>query len=141
MSCSDSSSSIVMRLDNEENFISFDFAKITCGQEIASATGYENYCSGKSLQEIFAISYNQAQKDLNLQTEEQQFILYLEWDALRSTIAQYLGMEDIDVDMERSQIIAIEHSEEGVEVALVIFPPQEMPKIISCGHSVKYNTL
>ena len=36
MPCSDSSSSIAIRLDHEEKFVSFDFAKITCGRPIGS---------------------------------------------------------------------------------------------------------
>ncbi len=121
-----------MRLNSAEKFIAFDFVKITCGQKIVSETGYASYCFGKTLKDILAISYSQAQKGLGLKEEERQFILYLEWDALRSVIAQYLGIEDNSIDRDRCQIVAIEQSEEGVEVALIIFPPSELPKIISC---------
>lgn len=133
MPCSDSSSNIVLRLDSRENFVSFDFAKITCGREITAQTGYCRYCTGKSLREILDVSYDQAAGDLHLQDEETRFILHLEWDALRSAIAQYLGVDDADTDRERCQITSIEHDEDGIRIVEVILPPKEMPKILPCS--------
>lgn len=143
MPCSDSSSSIAIRLDHEERFVSFDFAKITCGrpigssvrgeEEISAGTGYGAYCRGKSLPEIIALSYEQAARDLKNTDEETRFILYLEWDALRSAIAQYLGLDDQALDKERCRISAVTSDEEGMEIAMVILPPKELPKILPCS--------
>ena len=132
MPCSDTSSSIAIRLDHKERFISFDFAKITCGREITAKTGYDTYCAGKTLQEIIAFPYEQVARELKGADEETRFILYLEWDALRSAIAQYLGLEDKYLDKERCQISAISYDEFGLEVAMTILPPKEMPKILPC---------
>ncbi len=133
MPCSDSSSSIAIRLDPEERFVSFDFAKITCGRKITATTGYARYCLGKTLLEIVAISYQKIAQELGLDDEEKRFILYLEWDALRSAIAQYWGLEDKDLDKERCQISAISYDENGIEVSMTILPPKEMPKILPCS--------
>ncbi len=133
MLCSDSSSSIALKFDHGERFISFEFAKITCGREIAAQTGYSSYCRGKTLNEILGISYKDAAQHLKAEEEEVQFILYLEWDALRSSIAQYLGIDDPDIDKDRCQISSVEHAENGVEIAQVILPPRELPKILPCG--------
>ena len=142
MPCSDSSSSIAIRLDHEEKFISFDFAKITCGRpigpspregEITAKTGYGTYCVGKTLQEIIALPYEQVARELKSVDEETQFILYLEWDALRSAIAQYLGFEDTQIDADRCRISGINYDEKGMEIAMVILPPKELPKILPCS--------
>ena len=133
MPCSDSSSSISIKISEDDRFISFDFAKITCGREITAKTGYSRYCVGRSLKEILAIPFAQAATELGLKEEEEQFILYLEWDALRSAIAQYLGMEDKDMDQDRCRITAIEYGQEEIEIAMVILPPASLPKIIPCG--------
>ena len=133
MPCSDSSSSIALKLDTGEKFVSFDFAKITCGREITGQTGYSKFCVGKALPEILNFSYNQIRDALASKTEEEQFILYLEWDALRSAIAQYLGVEIDGIDKNRCKITSIEYDEKGVEIAQVILPPQEMPKILPCS--------
>ena len=133
MPCSDSSSSIALKFDSDERFISFDFAKITCGREITAKTGYSTYCVGRELPEILQIPYAQAAADLKLQDEEGQFILYMEWDALRSAIAQYLGDEHTGYDKNRCMITSIEHTDEGIEVAMVILPPKELPKILPCS--------
>lgn len=133
MPCSDSSSSIDIRLDHDERFVSFDFAKITCGREITARTGYSAYCAGKGLEEILKIPYLTAVTGLGLQDEESQFILHLEWEALRSAIVQYLGIEAEGVDAGRCRIISIAHTETGIEIALVILPPQDLPKILPCS--------
>jgi hypothetical protein len=133
MPCSDSSSSIAIRLDHEEKFVSFDFAQITCGREITGQTGYAKYCLGKTLREIVALPYPRVAADLTVQDEETQFILYLEWDSLRSAIAQYLGLEDTELDKERCQISAISYDEKGMEIAMVVLPPKELPKILPCS--------
>ena len=132
MPCSDSSSSITLRLDNNECFSSFEFAKITCGKEITAQTGYHAYCSGKTLKKILTISYQEAVTNLKIKEEGELFILYLEWDALRSSIAQYLGIDDDSIDKERCQITSITHGENGIEIAQVILPLKEMPKILPC---------
>lgn len=144
MPCSDSSSSIAIRLDHEERFISFDFAKITCGRpigslrdEITAKTGYGTYCVGKTLQEIIALPYEQVARELKSVDEETQFILYLEWDALRSAIAQYLGLEDTQIDADRCRISGINYDEKGMEIAMVILPPKELPKILPCSPADK----
>ena len=133
MPCSDTSSSIAIRLDREERFVSFDFAKITCGRKITATTGYVRYCAGKTLPEIVALPYEKVATDLAAKDEETRFILYLEWDALRSGVAQYLGLDDKELDKERCQISAISYDEKGIEVAMTILPPKEMPKILPCS--------
>ncbi len=72
-------------------------------------------------------------KELGLQDEESQFILYLEWDALRSAIAQYIGVEAEDIDQNRCRITSIEYTENEIEIAEVILPPKELPKILPCS--------
>jgi len=133
MPCSDSTSSIALKTDHNECFISFEFAKITCGREITAKTGYNTYCCGKSLKEIISISFSEAVDAVHIHEEEKQYVLYLEWDALRSAIAQYLGVDTEGIDKERCRITSIEHDEEGIEIAQVILPPSEMPKILPCS--------
>ena len=133
MPCSDSSSSIALKFDAEERFVSFDFAKITCGREITAKTGYSTYCVGRTLPEILAIPYAQAATELKLQDEEGQFILYMEWDVLRSALAEYLGSDDEFIDRGRCKVTSIDYLEREVEVALVVLPPKELPKILPCS--------
>ena len=133
MPCSDSSSSISIKFDHEEKFISFDYAKITCGREIDAGTGLSKYCTGKTLSEILTLSFAQVSKDLAPSDEEANFVLYLEWDALRSAIAQYLGTDDESIDKNRCQITSIDYNDDEIEVAEVILPPKELPKILPCS--------
>ena len=133
MPCSDSSSSISLKLDSNEKFISFDFAKITCGREITANTGFSKFCAGRTLEDILKIPYAEAVLALGLNEEEGQYVLYLEWAALRSAVAQYLGEEAEEYEKDRCQIISIEQSDQGIEIAEVILPPKEMPKILPCN--------
>ena len=91
------------------------------------------YFVGKSLSEIIKTSFARANHDLAPKDEEAKFILYLEWDALRSAIAQYIGIEDETIDKNRCQVTSIDYTSEGIEVAEVILPPKELPKILPCS--------
>ena len=133
MPCSDSSSSIYFQTDHNENFISFEYAKITCGREITGGTGLSAYLVGKNLKEILAIDFASVNHDLKPKDEETQFILYSEWDALRSAIAQYIGSDDLSIDKDRCRITSIDYTTEGIDVAQVILPPRELPKILPCS--------
>jgi len=133
MPCSDSSSSMSIRLDNQGRMVKFDYAKITCGREITSDTQYSKFCHGKTLEGILNLAYADVMQALNVQEEEKQFILYMEWEALRSAIAQYLGKEDDDLDGERCQISSIEYDDDGIEINQVILPPKSLPKILPCN--------
>lgn len=133
MPCSDSSSSMVIQLDIDEKFINFEYAKITCGREITGSTGLNEYFKGKLLPEILEIPYSKIMEDLNIQEEENKFILYQEWDVLRAGVALYLGIEDPHIDTDRCSITSIEHSETGIEIAEVVLPPKELPKVLPCS--------
>ena len=131
--CSDSSSSMTILLDSEEKFLSFEYAKITCGQEIAADTGLRRYFLGWDLPKILEQPFSQIQKDLKVKDEEAEFVMYLEWDVLRSAVAQYLGVFNEEIDAERCLISSIGHSAQGIEVVLVVLPPKELPKILPCS--------
>ena len=134
MPCSDSSSGLNIRLDHYERLVTFDFAKITCSREITGNTGYSKYCAGKTLDEILIHNYHCLITELAIENDaEKKFILHLEWEALRAGIAQYLGLERADIDKDRCQITSIECDENGIEIAEVVLPPSELPKILPCN--------
>ena len=134
MPCNDSSSGLNIRLDLNERLVKFDFAKITCSREITGNTGYSEFCQGQSLEAILDHDYYAVAEALKIENdEEKQFILHLEWDALRAGIAQYLGVDHPSVDADRCRITSIEQTEDFIEIAQVILPPKELPKILPCS--------
>jgi hypothetical protein len=135
MPCSDSSSGLNIRLDLNERLVKFDFAKITCSGEIGRGDKkLSQFCAGKSLEEILGLDFGMLVSALDLfANEEAQFILYMELDALKSAIVQYLGIEHEGVDVERCKISSIEQGDEFIDIALVILPPKEFPKILPCS--------
>lgn len=136
MPCSDSSSGLNIRFDTQERFLSFEFAKITCSSEISASTGLSSFCHLKNLTEILDLDFFMIVSALNLnQDQEKQFILYLELEALKAGIAQYLGIDHPSYDADRCRITSIEHTNDFTEISLVILPPKELPKIIPCSKS------
>jgi len=136
MPCSDSSSGLNIRLDLNERVVKFDFAKITCSSEIGGGKKLSEFCVGKTLQELLDLDFRMLVSVLGLNNDEEaQFILYMELDALKSAVAQYLGVECQGVDLERSIISSIEYGDEFIDIALVILPPKELPKILPCSLS------
>ena len=131
MPCKDTTAKVTVFLDNNDKLVNFDFSKITCDKEIGGGTGYLKYCRGKSAEEILRCHFQEPLKFLNPKTSEDQFFLYLEWDALRTSIAQYLG-ENSNIDKNRYQVASITCDDTGITIVQVIHPPEEIPKIISC---------
>jgi hypothetical protein len=131
MPCKDTSSVVKVKLDLNEHLLDFDFSKITCSKEIGGGTGYLEYCVGKSVEEILEIHFNELIQALGLDDPDDQFFLYLEWDALRTALCQYLGKEE-EVDRERYQLVSIAHEQNFIEISQVIHPEQNMPKLVSC---------
>lgn len=131
MPCKDSSSRVTVKLDTDERLLEFDFSKITCNKEIGGGSGYMEYCSGKHMQEILADDFNDLARTLGLEDAEDQFFLYLEWDALRTAMFQYLGSDE-DIDRERYQLSSVTHEMNHIEICQVIRPNRNMPKIVSC---------
>lgn len=111
--------------------MSFDFSKITCSKEIGGGTGYQDYCAGRGIEDIIKIGFNEIVEALDLWEPEEQFFLYLEWDALRTALKQYLGRDE-GVDAERYRIASIVHDADEIEISQVIGPIKDMPKIVSC---------
>jgi hypothetical protein len=136
MPCSDSSSGLNIRFDLNERLVKFEFAKITCSSEIGGGRSLSQFCAGKALEEVLDLDFRMMVSALDLNNDEEaQFILYMELDALKSAIAQYLGIEHPDVDLERCKISSIEHGNEFIDIAVVILPPKELPKILPCSLS------
>jgi len=128
--CSDSSYGINIRLDSSERFVKFDFLKITCSHVIGGGTGLSEFCAGKPLEGILDLDFRMMVSALNLNAnQESQFFLYMELDALKAAIVQFLGIEHPGVDRDRCKVISVESGEAFIDIALVILPPKELPKM------------
>ncbi len=134
MPCSDSSSGINITIDHQDRLVRFQFAKITCSSEISADTGLNKFCVGKTLDEILELDFYMLRSVLDLNNdEERQFIMYLELDTLKAGIAQYLGIDHPSVDPDRCRITSVEYGEDVIEIAEVVLPPKELPKITPCS--------
>ncbi len=131
MPCKDTKSVITVRLDSCERLINFNFNKDTCGKVIGDGTGYNAICIGMKAEDILNNEFSEIVERLEAEGSEEQFLLYLEWDALRSAIAQYLGKDD-GADTKKRQIASIIHDGENVEISQIIQPLENMPKLVPC---------
>jgi len=134
MPCSDSSLGMNIRLDSRERFVKFDFAKITCSRDISGGTGLSEFCAGKTLEDILDLDFRMLVSAFNLNgDQERQFILYMELDALKAAIVQFLGVEHPGVDIDRCLVTSVESGDHFIDIALVVLPPKELPKILPCS--------
>ena len=131
MPCNDTTSRIVVHLDLQDRLIDFEYTKITCDKAIVSNAGYQDYCVGKSIEEILAIDFSQLLGELKPASKDEEFLLFLEWDALRAALLQYIGGDE-HLDREKYQIAAISYDADRIEIRQVILPPKDMPEIIPC---------
>lgn len=136
MPCKDTSALTTVEFDRQELLVGFDFSKLTCQKTIGGDSGFLEYCRGKNLSVLENQEFSEVAGVLGIAEGEEQFLLFLEWDALRTTIMHYLGKSDL-LDADRYQLESIDYCEEGVEIRQVIRPPSEMPKVVSCAVSAK----
>lgn len=129
MPCKDTTAEITIHLDEKDCLVDFEFSKITCNKEIGGGTGFLEYCRGKPAEEILDLEFNELLDFFTLESDEDQFLLYIEWEALQAAIAQLLG---VSINNKRYQIASISCDEGGTTINQVMFPLKEMPKVTSC---------
>ena len=129
MPCKDTTAEITIHLDEKDCLLDFAFSKITCNKEVGGGTGFLEYCKGRSAEEILGLEFNKLLDFFALESDEDQFLLYMEWEALNAAIAQLLG---VSINNKRYQIASISCDESGTTINQVMSPLKEMPKIVSC---------
>ena len=131
MPCKDTTAQISVVLDEKDCLITFDFSKLTCQKAVGGKTGFVNLCRGKHIDKVIQLEFSDLVVDLGLTCSEEQFLLYLEWDALGAALKQYQG-DYSKVDMDRYQIATIAYESGQVEIRQMVSSPKEMPKLIPC---------
>ena len=133
MPCKDTTELMTVRVDHNDSLIGYDYSKISCSKTIGSGESFHEHCQGKPIQQILEWTFSEIIRDLQLPEEdtENQFLVYLEWSALRSALIQYLGEEE-DVDTEHFEVASVEYGDQEVQIVQVIRPNTDMPKIQSC---------
>ncbi len=139
MPCKDTTSSMVVILDGNDCMVSFDFSKLTCQKSVGGRTGFMEFCRGKPIGEVINLEFSDLAAGLKLTGSEEQFLLYLEWDALGAALNQYQGSRH-EVDRDRYQIAIIAYESDQVEIRQMVVPPEEMPKLIPCRKRVGEKT-
>jgi hypothetical protein len=137
MPCKDTTAQITIILDERDCLVSFDFSKLTCQKSVGGGIGFMEFCRGKHVGEVIKLEFSDLVVDLGLTGSEEQFLLYLEWDALGAALKQYQGRE---VDRDRYQIATIAYESDQVEIRQMVASPEEMPKLIPCRKRVDEKT-
>jgi len=133
MPCKDTTALMSVRVDHNDYLINYDYTKMTCAKEVGGGQSFHQYCEGKLISQILRMEFFQILKDLALEDEdtELQFLVYLEWSALRSALLQYLG-EDGDVDTEHFEVASVQYDDQKVQINQIVRPLANKPKIQSC---------
>jgi hypothetical protein len=131
MPCKDTTAKITVILDEKDCLVSFDFSKLTCQKSVGGGIGFVEFCQGKHVSEVIQLEFSDLVVELGLTSSEEQFLLYLEWDALGGALGQYQGSQH-EVDTDRYQIATIAYESDQVEISQMVASPKEMPKLIPC---------
>jgi len=132
MPCKDTTSRIQVSVGDDDRLLGFQFHKLTCSKEIAGGTGYEALVRQKTLDDILTLSFEEVLKPLKLKDMEDQFFLFLEWDALKIALLEFMGI-DHDNDRERYKILSIDYLEDVTTINMNIGAPADMPKVLPCS--------
>lgn len=130
MPCNDTTSSITAKVGRDEELVDYQYKKISCGKTIGGRKGYINFCRGKNIESIVEIPFFEALNHCRVESSEDEFLLYLEWKALREVLRQYIGIESDADNYKIAEIVA----EGGLTtIEMIIGPLEDMPPIIPCG--------
>ncbi len=133
MPCEDTTSLMTVRVDHNDYLIDYDYIKMSCKKDVRNGQSFQMYCEGKLIQQILQWEFFQIIQDMKLEKEDSeiQFLVYLEWSALRSALIQYLG-EDLDVDTEHFEVASVQYDDQKVQINQIIRPFTDKPRIQSC---------
>ncbi len=118
--CTDTTSRIIVRLDTNEALLDYDYSKITCGREINGNSRLKKYLVGMPIKSIVTASFSQISATLHFD-EDEQFLAWLEWDALQNALLQYTGVESEGYS-DRYKLAAIIHEKNFIEIRQIIAP-------------------
>ena len=130
MPCQDVSEIVTVVLDPSERLRYFLFEKITCGKIVPLSGKLNDFCRGMSAGEIEALRLEDVVRALGVSDDDTFFLADKELDALQSTLANYRGTGELDLD--RYQIESIEHGPDTVTIRQVIVAPKPQTRIPSC---------
>ncbi|NIT53336.1 MAG: hypothetical protein GWO41_11500 [candidate division Zixibacteria bacterium] len=142
MPCEDTTSLMLIRVDHNDYLIDYDYTKISCDKKIGDGISFHKYCEGKKIQNLVNLNFYNILRDMGLENKstENQFLVYLEWSALRSALIQYLGEEE-DVDTEHYEVASIQYDDNKVQINQIVRPMKNLPKIESCFQRARQATL
>lgn len=118
---------IKLIIDVDDHLKAYDVMADPCSKTVLGNPHLKEFCLNRPLTEILQMSFSHLLEMNPAQREEDQFLLCMEWDCLRSAIGKYLGLSSDDFDSERCQILSIEHHSERIVVEGVLLPPKDWP--------------
>lgn len=121
-----SSNNFILTINKKDCLEAFQFRKFPCGQSIPNNQKFITRCVGQKLENIISTPFPALIKDLKIEDPQEEFYLYIEWDALRTILAQYLGVEDEAIDKDRCCINSIQQKEEGTCIEGFLLPPKDL---------------
>lgn len=135
MPCEDTAAEISIVIDTNEKLLSYEYEKMTCHKDIGTEQVYRNFCIGKIIDHLSEISFEEVKRDCPVNNSEEEFLLYLEWKAIREALREYLGKEK-DSDSKRYKIAEIIAEKDCTILKMIILPPDNMPEVVPCGEGL-----
>ncbi|MDH3974650.1 MAG: hypothetical protein OEV42_10275 [Deltaproteobacteria bacterium] len=132
MPCEDSAAEISITIDKDEKIRSYEYEKISCGKNVGPGESYRSFCIGKIIDHLSEVTFEAAKKACPFEKREEEFLLYLEWKAVREALREYLGKER-GPDSKRYKMAEIIAEKDCTILKMIILEPDNMPEIIPCG--------
>lgn len=128
MACDNTTSCITVRVDLDDLLLDYDYSKITCGKDINASSKLLECFQKRPITDITNSTLEQVVQALKPLTSDDQFLLFLEWDALRNAVFQYMGKE-LQGYSDRYQLASITYEENHVEIRQNILPLNDVTEI------------
>lgn len=163
MPCQDTTSQIVCTFDHQDRLLNYQYTKQTCQRSVGLGEGYLEVVRNMPIDAVYALTFDDVVRQVPCLSEDDQFLLFLEWVGLRRVIEAFLGYEpsaalsapspaatnsdepqnpDLPpTDANRFKLSSITYEPCFVKIVMIITPPTDLPPLVSCGLKKKWATL
>lgn len=132
MPCDETASEVTVIIDGTERLADYSFEKMTCGKKVGLGGPYLDFAKGRVVDELSEIDFPTILEVYGTSNREEEFLLYLEWQAVREALRAYLG-KGAGPEQERYRLAEVITGEESVTIKMIVYPPDNMPEIVPCG--------
>ena len=131
MPCQDTRAMLKLFIDQDDRFDNYSYHKIRCNKKIEMHEEVQKMITGKKPEYFIQLDIAGLLADCSISDPEEEFLTQKVLSSIRSVLSLYLG-EKQSFTGNKAEILNIEYDLEYTLISAVVYPPENLPPILSC---------